>query len=111
MGIAGFAGTFAAATLYMAKPGTSAMAKPSTSQSAQSCAARPDGTQNCQLRSTSSYVVYAGSGSAAAQPTKTQGAALTSNPRSSTPMTSAGIERGGFGSTGASTAFRASAGG
>ena len=115
MGIAGFAGTFAAATLYMAKPGTSAMAKPGAmatpGTSAQSCVARPDGTQNCQMRGSSTYLVHAGSGSGSAEPKKTQGAALTSNPRSSTPMTSAGIERGGFGSTGASTAFRASAGG
>jgi hypothetical protein len=109
MGVAAFAATFASATLYMAKPGTSAMAKPGTS--AQSCAARPDGTQNCELRSTSSYLVHGGSGSSPAEPKKIQGAALTSNARSSMPVASAGIERGGFGSTGSSTAFRASAGG
>lgn len=115
MGVAAFAATFASATLYMAKPGTSAVARPGAmatpGTSAQSCAARPDGTQNCQLRGSSTYLVHAGSGSAAAEPTKTQGAALTSNPRSSTPVSSAGIERGGFGATGASTSFRASAGG
>jgi hypothetical protein len=111
MGVAAFAATFASATLYMAKPGTPAMAKPGTS--AQSCTARPDGTQNCQLRSTSTYLVHGGSGSSAAEPKKTQGAALISNAnaRSSMPASSAGIERGGFGATGSSTSFRASAGG
>jgi len=106
MGVAAFAATFASATLYMAKPGTS--------QSAQSCTARPDGTQNCERRSSSStYLVHGGSGSGSAEPKKTQGAALISNAhaRSSMPASSAGIERGGFGATGASTSFRASAGG
>jgi hypothetical protein len=117
MGVAAFAATFASATLYMAKPGTSAVAKPGAmatpGTSAQSCAARPDGTQNCQMRGSSTYLVHAGSGSGSAEPKKTQGAALVSNAnaRSSNPVASAGIERGGFGATGASTSFRASAGG
>jgi hypothetical protein len=105
MGVAAFAATFASATLYMAKPGTS--------QSAQSCTTRPDGTQNCERRVSSTYLFYGSSSSGSAEPKKTQGAALISNAnaRSSTPASSAGIQRGGFGATGSSTSFRASAGG
>src|ERR1700730_871067 len=103
MGVAAFGATFASATLYMAKPGTA--------QAAQSCTTRPDGTQNCERRGFSSYLFHGWSGSGAAEPTKTQGAALTSNPRSSTSGSGAGIVRGGFGSTGSSTSFRVSAGG
>jgi hypothetical protein len=105
MGVAAFAATFASATLYMAKPGTS--------QSAQSCATRPDGTQSCERRGASTYLVHGGSGSGSAEPKKTQGAALigNANARGSTSASSAGIERGGFGATGSSTSFRASAGG
>jgi hypothetical protein len=103
MGVAAFAATFASATLYMAKPGAS--------QSAQSCTTRPDGTQNCERRGFSSYLFHGWSSSGSAEPQKTQGAALTSNPRSAAPASSAGIVRGGFGSTGSSASFRSSAGG
>ena len=103
MGVAAFAATFASATLYMAKPGAS--------QSAQSCTTRPDGTQNCERRGSSAYLFHGWWGSGSAEPAKTQGAALTSNPRSSAPASSAGTVRGGFGSTGSSASFRASAGG
>ena len=103
MGVAAFAATFASATLYMAKPGAT--------QSAQSCTTRPDGTQNCERRVSSTYLFHGWWGSGSAEPTKTQGAALTSNPRSSTPASSAAIVRGGFGSTGSSASFRSSAGG
>jgi hypothetical protein len=105
MGVAAFAATFASATLYMAKPGTS--------QAAQSCTTRSDGTQICERRGFSYFLFHGWSGSSPAEPKKTQGAALVSNAnaRSSTPASSAGIERGGFGATGASTSFRASAGG
>ena len=103
MGVAAFAATFASATLYTAKPGTS--------QPAQSCTTRPDGTQNCERRVSSTYLFHGWWGSGSAGPAKTQGAALTSNPRSSTPASSAGTVRAGFGSTGSSTFFRASAGG
>ena len=105
MGVAAFAATFASATLYMAKPGTA--------QSAQSCTTRPDGTQNCERRGFSYFLFHGWSGSSPAEPKKTQGAALISNAnaRSSAPASSSSIERGGFGATGASTSFRASAGG
>jgi hypothetical protein len=103
MGVAAFAATFASATLYMAKPGAS--------QSAQSCTTRPDGTQNCERRGSSTYLFHGWWGSGSAEPKKTQGAALISDARSSTSASSAGTVRGGFGSTGASTSFRASAGG
>ena len=103
MGVAAFAATFASATLYMAKPGTA--------QSAQSCTMRPDGTQNCERRGFSSYLFHGWPGSGSAEPTKTQGAALVSNARSSSPASSAGIVRGGFGATGSGVSFRVSAGG
>src|SRR5258708_33204761 len=103
MGVAAFAATFASATLYMAKPGAS--------QSAQSCTTRPDGTQNCERRGSSTYLFHGWWGSGSAEPAKTQGAALTSNPRSSTSASSAGTVRGGFGATGSSVPFRISAGG
>jgi hypothetical protein len=103
MGVAAFAATFASATLYTAKP--------ATSQSAQSCTTRPDGTQNCERRISSTYFFHGWWGSGSAGPTKTQGAALVSDARGSTSATSAGTVRGGFGSTGSSTSFRASAGG
>jgi hypothetical protein len=103
MGVAAFAATFASATLYMAKPGAS--------QAAQSCTTRPDGTQNCERRVSSTYLFHGWWGSGSAEPAKTQGAALTSNPRSSTTASSASIVRGGFGSTGSSASFRSSAGG
>jgi hypothetical protein len=103
MGVAAFAATFASATLYTAKPGTS--------QAAQSCTTRPDGTQNCERRVSSTYLFHGWWGGGSAEPQKTQAAALTSNPRSAASATSAVTARGGFGSTGASTSFRASAGG
>jgi hypothetical protein len=87
------------------------MAKPGASQSAQSCTTRPDGTQNCERRGFSTYLFHGWSGNSSAEPPKTQGAALISNARSSTPASSAGIVRGGFGSTGSSAPFRVSAGG
>ena len=103
MGVAAFAATFASATLYIAQPGTS--------QTAQSCTTRTDGTQNCERRGFSSYFFHGWSSSGSAEPAKTQGAALTSSPRSPTPASGAGIVRGGFGSTGSSGFFRVSAGG
>jgi hypothetical protein len=101
MGVAAFAATFASATLYLAKPGTSA----------QSCTTRPDGTQNCERRGFSTYLFHGWSGSGSAEPKKTQGAALVSDARSSTPASSAGTVRGGFGATGSGASFRGSAGG
>jgi hypothetical protein len=101
MGVAAFAATFASATLYMAKPGTSA----------QSCTTRPDGTQNCERRGSSYFLFHGWSGSSSAAPQKAQGVALISNARSSAPASSAGIQRGGFGATGSSASFRGSAGG
>jgi hypothetical protein len=101
MGVAAFAATFASATLYIAKPGTSA----------QSCTTRPDGTRNCERRVSSFYLFPGWSGSSPAAPPKTQEAALVGNPRSSAPASSAGIQRGGFGATGSSASFRGSAGG
>jgi hypothetical protein len=101
MGVAAFAATFASATLYMAKPGTSA----------QSCTTRPDGTQNCERRGSSFYLFHGWWGSSSAAPQKTQEAALTGNARSSAPASNAGIQRGGFGATGSSASFRGSAGG
>jgi len=105
MGVAAFAATFASATLYLAKPGTA--------PSAQTCTTRPDGTQNCERRGFSYFLFHGWSGSSPAEPKKTQGAALVgnANARSATPVSSAAIVRGGFGATGASTSFRASAGG
>ena len=103
MGVAAFAATFASATLYIAKPGGS--------QSAQSCTTRPDGAQNCERRGFSTYLFHGWWGSGSAEPAKTQGAALASNPRSAAPASSASIVRGGFGSTGSSASFRSSAGG
>jgi len=101
MGVAAFAATFASATLYMAKPGTSA----------QSCTTRPDGTQNCERRGSSYYLLHGWWGGSSAAPAKTQEAALTGNARSSAPVSSAGTVRGGFGATGSSASFRGSAGG
>jgi hypothetical protein len=101
MGVAAFAATFASATLYMAKPGTSA----------QSCTTRPDGTQTCERRGSSFYLFHGWSGSSSATPAKTQEAALTGSARGSAPASSAGIQRGGFGATGSSVSFRGSAGG
>lgn len=105
MGVAAFAATFASASLYMGRPGTA--------QAAQSCTPRADGTQNCERRGFSYFLFHGWSGSNPAEPKKMQGAALISNvnARSSTPASSVGIVRSGFGSTGASTSFRASAGG
>ena len=100
MGVAAFAATFASATLYLATPGTS-----------QSCTTRSDGTQNCERRVSSFYLFHGWSGSSSAAPQKTQGAALIGNAHSSTPASNTGIQRGGFGATGSSTSFRASAGG
>lgn len=103
MGVAAFAATFAGASVYMAKP--------STAQSAQSCAQRPDGTQPCERRGFTSYFFHGWSSSGSAQPMKTQGVALTANARSSVPVSSTGVVRGGFGTTGGSPSFRISAGG
>ena len=101
MGVAAFAATFASATLYMAKPGTSA----------QSCTTRPEGTQNCERRASSFYLFHGWWGSSSAAPQKTQEAALINNARGSAPASSASIQRGGFGGTGSSVSFRGSAGG
>jgi hypothetical protein len=105
MGVAAFAATFASASFYMARPGSS--------QAAQSCTPRADGTQHCERRGFSFFLFHGWSGGSAAEPKKTQGAALVgdTNARGSTPVSSSGVVRAGFGATGARMSFRASAGG
>ena len=119
MGGAAFAATFAGGMAYFAwqKPSQAAQAQPQAA--AQSCAPRPDGTQNCQpaQRSFAYYLLpryfygWSTSASGAPEPRRTQSAALTSNPRPYTSAGPSGTERGGFGATAHNGSFRTSAGG
>src|SRR3954468_17701616 len=93
MGGAAFAATFAAGMTYFSwKPSHAADAQ--TAASAQNCATRPDGTQNCEpvRRGFAYYLVpsfFHGSSSSASSFTGTsQSAALTGNSRSFTPAVS-----------------------
>jgi hypothetical protein len=110
MGVAAFAATFVSANAYLAGPATMRQ------QAAQNCAPRPDGTQVCERRGFAHYFipsyVHGWWSARSAGPNKTHGAtALTSNARSSAPVSATGVVRGGFGSTSASAPFRVSAGG
>ncbi len=111
MGGAAFAGTFALGMAYFAwqKPSHAAPAQP------QNCTTRADGTQDCKRSSRGfAYFLYpsyfsGSSGASASEPKRTQGAALTSQPRiASTPASR--TVRDGFGST-AKRSIRVSAGG
>jgi hypothetical protein len=105
MGVAAFAATFASASTYLARPSTSLR------QPAQNCAPRADGTQNCERRGFTYYLLHGWWGGSSAQPMKTQGAALIASARSPSPASGSSIVRGGFGATAASAPFRVSAGG
>ena len=121
MGGAAFAATFAAGTAYFAWQKPSHAAQPQAAASAQTCTARPDGTQNCQpaRRGFAYYLFpsfsYGSSASAASAPdpkTRMQSAALTGNARAYGPaVDSSATTRGGFGSTANSGSYRVSAGG
>jgi hypothetical protein len=115
MGGASFAATFAAGMTYFSWQKPSHAGQPQAA--AQTCTQRPDGTQSCEpARRGFTYYLFpswGSSGSASASdPKRTSSAALTSNPRASTPSTSpSGTTRGGFGTTAQNTSFRPSAGG
>ncbi|MEA2870935.1 MAG: hypothetical protein QOH67_911 [Hyphomicrobiales bacterium] len=126
MGGAAFAATFAAGMAYFAWQKPSHAAQPqaaaAAAAAAQSCTARPDGTQNCQpARRSFAYYLFpsfsnGSSASAASAPdpkVRTQSAALTSNARAYAPaVDSSSTTRGGFGTTAQSGSYRtASAGG
>ena len=116
MGGAAFAATFAAGMAYFAWEKSSHAAA-----QAQSCTTRPDGTQECR-RGARGFAYYllpgyfsgasgtASTSSGATAPTRTQGAALTGNPRIASPAPASGTVRDGFGST-ARKSIRVSAGG
>ena len=119
MGGAAFAATFAAGTAYFAWQKPSHAAQPQAAASAQTCTARPDGTQNCQpARRGFSYYLFPSFGSSASASsapdpkTRMQSAALTGNARAYGPaVDSSATTRGGFGSTANSGSYRVSAGG
>jgi hypothetical protein len=123
MGGVAFAATFAAGTAYFAWQKPSHAAQPQAAAApAQTCTARPDGTQNCQpaRRGFAYYLFpsfsYGSSASASSAPdpkARTQSAALTSNSRAYAPaVNSSATTRGGFGTTAQSGSYRtASAGG
>ena len=116
MGAAAFAATFAGGIAYFAwqKPSHAAGA-----ERVQSCAQRPDGTQNCEPeRRGYAYYFYprwvsgwSWGASSSPERSKPQTAALSNNPRSYSPSAESGTVRGGFGSTGTSGSYRVSAGG
>ena len=111
---AAFAATFAGGMAYFAwqKPSHAAQAQ----SAGQNCTLRADGTCEPQRRGFVYYFYprWGSSSSASAAPAprpQAQTAALSSNSRASVPAASSGTTRGGFGSTGASTSHRVSAGG
>jgi hypothetical protein len=117
MGGAVFAATFAAGTAYFAwqRPSHAAEAT-----KAETCTARPDGTQTCEptRRGFAYYLLPRSSwswGWGTSYEPRRQEAALTNSSRSYVPTTStvpagAVVERSGFGSS-AKGSFRVSAGG
>jgi hypothetical protein len=122
MGAAAFVATFAAGSAVFAWQKQPSHATETAQGAAQTCTPRTDGTKECEpARRGFAYYLYPrwsgwswGWGSSY-EPMRRQDVALSNNPRSYTPTSSAvpsggGVERSGFGSS-AKGSFRISAGG